>query len=68
MNNQNKISSPFVAALLLSVVAGMGCHDRVRSIEVDTRGPHGEVKHEETKVYKNSDGTTIIEKEKRVTN
>ena len=68
MKNNGKKSLVLATSIAIAAIVGLGCHRPERHVEIETRGRDGEVKHEETKIYKNADGTTVIEKEKRVTN
>ena len=56
------------AALAIPLAVASGCAHEVSHTESDQPGWFGGHKHEETTVYKNNDGTTTVEHEKKTTN
>jgi hypothetical protein len=55
------------ATLAIPLAVTFGCSHEVSHTESDKQGLFGGTKHEETTVYKNADGTTSVDHEKRTT-
>ena len=56
------------AMLAIPLALTVGCAREVSHTESDKPGWFGGHKHEETTVYKNADGTTSVEHEKKTSN
>ena len=60
------VTTVLLAATICSGLFAIGC--QTSHSESDKPGLFGGHKHEETTVYKNNDGTTSVEQEKKTTN
>ena len=67
MKTRNRNTFILAATLAIPLAFAFGCAKEVSHSESDKPGWFGGQEHKETTVYKNADGTTSVEHEKKTT-